>query len=371
MKIAILTEILSTHSGSRAPVELAKHLSLSNEITLIVYALKTEKRVKRELEKKGVKVFLINSPKIPFGRWLVAFKVLPHLRGQDIISFHGTLPTFLVAKLSGLPLVKTYYGTQLNAYLERLLPYQKPTLKDKFLNWLGNKLILIVQRIYFRLSDQVVAISKYTSKEAKKLYGRKIPFIHLGAAPLSSNQQLTINNQQFPTILSISRFTPYKGFHLLIEAVKRMDRKVNLFIVGSASQPKYLDYLKEIKTPNTKILVDISDQELANLYRNCDLYATCDRYLFFGLPPLEAALFGKPTLALDFCAAHEIIIHGKTGLVAKNLEKFKKSLVRLIQNGDFREQLGRNAKKRVEEKFTWKKTAQKYEEIFRKHENRA
>lgn len=367
MKLAILTEILSTHSGSRAPIELAKYLSLNNEVTLLAYSFSAEKEIKKDLEKRGVRVILIDAPDIPLGKWLAAFKFLPHLQENKLISFHGTLPTFLVAKLAGLPLVQTYYGTQLDAYLEKLLPSQKPSLKDKFLNWLGNQLVLLIQKIYFGLSNQVVAISNYTSREARKLYGRKIPFIHLGASVESfrATRSKTARSAAV-NILSVSRITPYKGFHLLMEGVKKTGRRVNLFIVGSASQPEYLAYLKKNKSPRTKILIDVSDQELVSLYQNCDIYASCDRYLFFGLPPLEAALSGKPSVVLDYCAAQEIVAHQKTGFIAKNLGEFTKYLKLLIDNPVLRAKMGREAKVKAEKNFSWEKTAGLYEQLFAK-----
>lgn len=390
MKIAILTEILSTHSGSRAPIELAKSLSLHNKITLLAYSFLAEKGVQNELEKRGVKVVLVNPPKIPFGKWWAAFKFFPHLKKSEIISFHGTLPTFLVAKLSGRPLIKTYYGTQLDAYYEKLLPEVKPSLKDKYLNWLGNQVILCIQRIYFGLSTQVVAISTYTSQEAKKLYGKKISFFHLGATKVPTPDEEHLRGEEHrehlrgggidpalagsrdtsevkkerPTILSVSRLTPYKGFHHLIKAVRETGNGVNLFIVGPVSQPKYLEYLKKIKTPQTKILIDLSDQKLANLYQNSDIYASCDRYLFFGLPILEAALFEKPSVILNTCAAQEIVIHEKTGFVAKDLNEFTKYLKVLIDNPALGAKMGQEAKIWAQKKFSWQKTAQKYHRLF-------
>ena len=364
MKIAVLTEILSTHSGSRAPIELAKHLSLNNKVTLMAYSFKTDSKVKQELEKSGVAVILIDVPNILFGKWLVAFKFLPHLKGNDIISFHGTLPVFLVARLSGIPLVQTYYGTQLDAYLERLLPYQKNNFKDKFLNFLGNKITLLIGRVYLGLSNKVIAISQYGSLEAKKFYGQEIPFIYLGASLLSREKKPTTNYKLSVNILSVSRITPYKGFHLLIEAVKDVERKVNLFIIGSSPQPKYLDYLKKIGTANTKFFIDLSDKELARLYQNCGIYASCDRYPFFGLPPLEAALFGKPSVILDYCAAREIVVHQKTGFVAKDLKEFRKYLTILIDNSILRRKMGREAKTWARETFSWNKTAKEYLRSF-------
>lgn len=380
MKIAIISRSLSTHSGSRAPIELAKHLVLHNQITLIVFEGEDASPLKQELEKKGVKVIFIKTPPVVFGKWFGSLKLLPYLKGQDIISFHGTFPVFLVAKLSRIPIVKTYYGTQLDAYLERFLPGQKLNLINHLLNFLGNRLILYTERVSFSLASEVIGISRYTSGEAKKLYGRKIPYIHLGVNLPSLNKSSIINHKRglllrnkssVITILSVSRFTPYKGFHRLIEVFKDVSQKfpnIKLILVGSAPNLNYLNYLKKLsKNFNIQIIPNLPDEELTKLYQEADIYTTCDRYLFFGLPPLEAALFSKPSLALNYCAASEIIYNNKTGLVANNLEEFKKDLILLIRDERLRINLGKQAQKKVVKYFNLNNTVNSYEKLLSKY----
>lgn len=362
MKIAFLIKVLNPCSSSRAPIELAKKLSRHHQIILFAYKTQLDQECQKKLEKLGIKVILFNDS-LSLLKQLKAFQ-------PEILSFHATLPFFIGAKLSQIPLIKTYYGTQLNAYLERLIPGQKPSLSHRFLNFLANQYLIASEKIQFKLATEMIAISQYTSQEAKKLYHREIPFVYLGANSEPFKKKKQPKKTHPFTILSVSRITPYKGFHLLIQVVNEVQKKINLplklIIVGLAEKKNYLKYLNQIKTPDTKILLNLSNEKLAQLYQSCDLYATCDRYLFFGLPPLETALFGKPTLALDFCAASEIIIHGKTGLVAKNLNQFKKFLVQLIQDKSLRERLGQNAKKRVKKEFNWEKTTRTYEKIFKK-----
>jgi len=365
MKIALITEVISLHSGSKSPVELGEYLAGKNQVTIIAYQAKSDQGLLTKLKKRGIKIFLIKPYKIPLGKFPAAFKCLPVLKHHQLISFHGSPATFLVAKISGIPIVTTYYGTQLNAYLEKFTPDHKPNLKDCFLNRLGNQIILLVQKTYLNLSSQVIAISRYTAWEAWHLYRKKIPFIYLGVNPLSGNHRRpTVNRRPGVTILSVSRLTPYKGFHLLIQAVKKTGRRVNLQLVGSIPRSKYLTYLNKIKSAQTKIGVNISQQKLSFLYRQCDFYATCDRYLFFGLPPVEAALSGKPTVALNYCAAREIIKHQQTGLVAENLNQFVRYLKTLIDNPPLRHKMGQQAKKRAERFFSWPRALRQYQRLF-------
>ncbi|MBU0708657.1 glycosyltransferase family 4 protein, partial [Patescibacteria group bacterium] len=267
----------------------------------------------------------------------------------------------------------------LDAYLEKLLPYQKPSLKDKLLNWLANQIILFIQKIHFKLANQTIAISQYTSQEAQNLYNRTIPHIYLGSnfptdllkaksLPRTVPKGLIRGCQlKAINILSISRFTPYKGFHHLIKTfneLSKQHRNLKLILAGSLGSQKYLDYLKEIANDKVSFIVNCEDEKLAQLYQASDIYATCDRYLFFGMPILEAASFSKPLLALNFCAANEVVQHKETGFVANNLREFDSYLEKLIQNQKLRDALGKNAQKRTLHEFTWGKTAEKYQEVF-------
>ncbi len=109
----------------------------------------------------------------------------------------------------------------------------------------------------------------------------------------------------------------------------------------------------------------MKDFELAKLYQNCNLYVTCDRYLFFGLPIAEAANFKKPTVALNFAAAKELIETGKTGVVVKSGEEMKKTLKYLINNPEVVEKMGRSAFVKVKKEFSWEKIALEYDEFLR------
>lgn len=377
MKIAIISQNLNPCSSSRIHIELAKNLSKNHQVVIFAARVQVPLKLIKELGRQKIKIIPIKSSGFPLiGKYLGLYSLFKDLRSErtNIISFHATFPLFMAAKLTGKPVIKTYYGTQLDAYLERITPGQKPSLWQKFLNFLGNQALTALERIEFNLSTKVIGISQYTQNEARKLYGRRIPFVYLAVdsspLPETNPQKQKVKNNRF-FILSVSRITPYKGFHHLIQAVKDIQNQVNypleLWIAGSLEKNAYLDYLNRIKTPKTKLFIDITDEKLTTLYQNCDLYATCDRYPFFGLPLLEAAIFGKPALALDFCAAPEIIDDEKTGLLAKDLKDYRKKLLRLVKDKKLRIKLGQNARRKVKKDFTWKEMAKQYEEIFKKY----
>lgn len=371
MKIGILTEIVNFSSGARAPLEIARHLSRhKHHVTVYATANEMDPDVKKNLETDGVGVKLIDKPNFPGGKFFVFLKLFfVLLRDKpEIFTFSGRPPFFFAAWATGIPIVRIYMGTQFDALLEYEVPDIPVPVWKKLLNFIANVYIYLVDFSSFRLSRAVVAISRFSAHEGETLYKRRMSkIIYLGTTILP--HVTTQPTNQVIYFLSVSRLTPYKGFHLIIAALKKVEtqKKICLTIAGSQPKPKYLTYLKSLAETKVEvnIVVNPTDQQLAKLYQQTYCYLTADRYLYFGMPVAEAASFGVPTIAFDFAAAREIVAHGKTGYVATNEAEFVKFVQKML-NLAHRNRLGQAAKRFVAKNFTWKQAARQYEEVFRK-----
>ena len=142
MKIAIVAEAAETHSGSRTEVELAKQfVKLGNEVIFFAHEDPSTKQGKLELQKAKVKLILIKSPNLKFlGKYIGGLRLAQRLRKEKpgIISAHTTLPLLLGAKLSGIKIVSTYYGTQQDVWLDKIFP-KHPTALDNLINKFFNQ----------------------------------------------------------------------------------------------------------------------------------------------------------------------------------------------------------------------------------------
>lgn len=355
MKIAVITEALNIRSGSRAPINLAIALSkLKNEVTVLSLSKNSILSLKKDLENQGLKVTLFGQPKL-----ISTFKLIRTLLAlkPDVISFHATLTFLIASRLTNIPIVKTYYGTQLDAYLENVFP-GKITAFDKIANYALNFIVIFVDRLQLLLADKTVAISSYCANQVKLLFGKKIDYIYLGSNLIDGGSYKNQRVGEF--ILSVSRFTPYKGFHKLIEAC----RKLPLIIVGSEEKKRYFRYLLSIKGKSHQLKINVNDSELAALYQKCVFLASFDNYPFFGMPILEAATFSKPAIALNRGAISELIMNKETGYVAQNEQEFTKLAKKLYTNTKLVKKLGAHAKAYAQN-FTWEKTATSYLKIFK------
>ena len=183
MDIAVIVHSLNTHSGSRAPIELAKNLTKNNRVTLYSYPDNIDKNLIKTLEKLKIKTILLpykgNSVINQIKNTFALSKRLNHAK-HDIISSHCLPPLFMATWFSNTPTVATYYGTQKNILKEKNFP-KKISPLNIFSQRILNLIIFAEQWIIVNTTSKTVAISKYTMHEADKSYHRKLSFIYLGA----------------------------------------------------------------------------------------------------------------------------------------------------------------------------------------------
>ncbi len=108
--------------------------------------------------------------------------------------------------------------------------------------------------------------------------------------------------------LVVSRLLPYKNLDRLF-AVFTERTDLELVVVGTGPLMKTL---QEMATSNIHLLGSVNDRELSWLYGHArSLIAPANED--YGLTPLEAASFGKPTLALKSGGYLDTVSEGTSG----------------------------------------------------------
>jgi glycosyltransferase involved in cell wall biosynthesis len=163
-----------------------------------------------------------------------------------------------------------------------------------------------------------------------------------------------------PYILFTGRLSYRKGLFDLIECGKHICKKypnVSFVIPGSGR----LASLLEQKTQDYgiadqfKFLGFVPRDELIKLYQHATLYVLPSHYE--GLPTvlLEAMSCGLPVVATAVSGNLDVITHEKNGILVppKSPEKLAEALSALLDNEQERKRLGENARKTIEENYTW------------------
>lgn len=368
MKIGILVDILDEHSGARATPQLVR--ALAEKSTTDEFVILTKQN---RLPLEAVKSFPVNVKIIIFRKSLFLALDLWHkikLERINIISAHCSLRLLITARFAGVRIVRTDYGTQFPSLNNSFYSW-KTNLTTQLLNRLGDLWVYFRDGLKFNVSHLNLGISLDNSQKSYWLYGQKIDFIYLGCNNFNRAQLAGAKVGSPLKIISISRFVPYKGFHILIDAFKNIcsrHQNLELVLIGGQAGGRYWDFLKKLAGgwPNIKILLNPDDHILTEYLSSSHIYASGTRWEGLGLPFLEASLFGLPTLGFDFFGpAQEVIKDDETGLLAQDFNDFQNKLERLVADGDLRYRLGKSGREFAAQ-FTWEKTAQAYLEVFKR-----
>jgi spore coat protein SA len=183
-------------------------------------------------------------------------------------------------------------------------------------------------------------------------------------------------------VMFVGRLIRIKGVHLLLKAwpniIKQVPNAV-LLIVGSAfyGSKRLTPYVKRLHYYGNKMrrhvrfVPYIPHSEIQNWFRMADVLVVPSSVKeAFGLVNVEAMASGVPVVATRAGGMKEIIEHGRTGYLIKasNLQdELAPRIVSLLTDPGLVEAMGMESVRRVEEHFTWARTAERLLEMY-KHE---
>jgi glycosyltransferase involved in cell wall biosynthesis len=107
----------------------------------------------------------------------------------------------------------------------------------------------------------------------------------------------------------VSRLLPYKNVHAVVEAFASLPSE-RLVVVGTGPEA---ERLRRVAPANVVLAGSVEDEELRWLYAR-SVAVVAASYEDFGLTPLEAAAFGKPSAALRWGGFMDTVVEGKTGV---------------------------------------------------------
>jgi hypothetical protein len=106
-------------------------------------------------------------------------------------------------------------------------------------------------------------------------------------------------------------------------------------------------------------------EEIAAFYQNIDAYICASRTEGGPHPILEASSCGVPVISTNVGIAPELIEQNVNGiLIERNITAIKKAVILLRDDKDLRIEMGRNARKTIEENWTWDIQARNYIPFF-------
>ena len=294
----------------------------------------------------------------------------------------------ILTKLNyGLPLVLTAHS------LEPLRPWKREQLGGgyDFSGW--------VEKTAIEMADAVIAVSESTKADLLRLFRvdpARVHVIHNGIdleeyAERRDDEVLQRHgvDPARPYILFVGRITRQKGIIHLVKALRHLDPGFQVVLcAGAPDTPEIAAEMKsavEAAQQGRPGVVWIEKMlpkaEIIALYSGAEVIVCPSIYEPFGIINLEAMACGTPVVASAVGGIPEVVVHGETGLLVPveqnkeapfepvKAERFALNLAEaineLMRDEVRRRHMAREARRRVEENFSWEVIAQKTAELYR------
>jgi len=225
---------------------------------------------------------------------------------------------------------------------------------------------------------EIVANSYYTRKVVSRLYriNGEVPVIHPGVdLNLNSNHLLDPDpdpKEEDYKILSVGAMIPMKNYPNIIRAFSYLPQKLKsslkLIIIGDGPERKNIRSLISKLNLKKHVIIrrKVTERELEGFYRECRFVVNTTLHEPFGLVPLEAALFCKPSIVSNIGGMKEFVVPEKTGIVVDplNPKEISRSMQRLIEDENLAIKMGLKARERVIKKFRVEDSTKKIASIL-------
>lgn len=158
-------------------------------------------------------------------------------------------------------------------------------------------------------ASSYLANSAVVAGRIERAYGIEAAVLHPPGGLVEGPQQRPIGiADEF--VLTVCRLLDYKNVDAVVEGVAGVDGP-QLVVVGSG--PDGPAIRRRAAGTDTVFLEGISDAELRWLYQHCTALVSAS-HEDFGLTPVEAAGFGRPSVVLAKAGFLETVIAGETGV---------------------------------------------------------
>ncbi len=297
-------------------------------------------------------------------------KIRAAFRACDLIHALDGWPYGFIAAIASFGLKKRLIITAIGTGAVK--PLYNP-IKRTLLGWA------------YRRADRLTAISNNTKREILKIFpDLKIEVINHGVDYKkfeTHNSQLTTYNKFKPYILSVGALKKRKGLEYSIRAFAEVSKNfpgLRYLIFGKGEEYKDLKNLSESLEVSERVEFlsytlnrHISDQELADLYKNAELFVLLPQDFQkdiegFGLVFLEAAAAGLPVIGASGTSAEDAIRNGENGFLvdAQNPLFAAEAMKKILSDKKMLDNMSQESIKFAKE-MSWGKAVSHYIQLYR------
>jgi len=369
MRIAFIGQkgIPSLSGGVEKHVEkLAVNMaSLGHDVTVYTRPSYTDKTMR---EYKGVK--LVSLPSIHT-------KHLDAITHTFIATLHALFQHYDVIHYHSIgPSILSFIPKILRPDVQVIATFHSRDYFHQKWNTFARLCLHIAERVMCSVPDQTIVISETLQKYAEAIYKRPFVCIPNGADVSFEAETALLNKWGLRPkryVLSVSRLVAHKGIHYLIKAFNELEdtnklpNNFKLVIVGAPANTEEYEIFLKVMAHNRSNIIFTGEQtgkDLEELFSHAYLFVQPSEDEGLSLALLEAMGHGLMPLVSDIPANREAIAN--TGVIFKNkdVESLKKELAYFVNRPDEVSALGKSAKERVQENYSWEAIASRTLEVY-------
>jgi glycosyltransferase involved in cell wall biosynthesis len=237
-------------------------------------------------------------------------------------------------------------------------------------------------RVLASKADLITAVSQQTKTEIIHDYlstncKKELEVVYNGVDTdyfnpqnVKENLKKAYNIEDHKVILYAGSFKMRKRFFNLMYCFKEIIKKfpkTKLLIIGPQDNLVY-KLIDDLGLKQAVIFMKgVRYADMPIMYVAADIVAIPSSYEGLPLVMLETMSMGKPVLATLAGGAKEVINDGKNGMLIAidDLEALEEKMLFLLKSDDFRQELGKNARNTILNKFNLRKCAQEYANLYR------
>jgi len=292
------------------------------------------------------------------------FVIIPYMKKEKpdyIVGFlrEEAITTVKLSKKLGIKSINFIFETPI---------WMKKQIGNRFKNEYRGKFKKSWEKTKFAYQETnfLIPNSELTRKECSQWLKRivEVP-IYPGMDFIRKKSNIREKNQ----IIYIGRLNEYKNVDILIEALSMVKDAPKLVIIGCGEEENKLKGLSNKLNVKCDFKGRVTDEEKWLELRKSMFMVFPSSFEGFGIPPAESLICGKPCICSHIPIFHEVYQNKVEYFEENNVIDLAKKIKFLLNNANYRKKKGKEGKKYVKSKFSWKKSAEKIEKILTDYKN--
>jgi len=239
-----------------------------------------------------------------------------------------------------------------------------------------------VRRLSLRRATALTSISAFTARKMSEVQGVDAAKIEVIPCVISGELLHANGNGRKPPsphnspkiLLVVGRLDArerHKGLDEVILALPQITKTapdVMLVVAGDGDDRNRLEELVSKRGMSDRVIFKgiVSDEELIDLYKRCDVFLMPSSQEGFGIVFLEAMAFKKPVIGGNHGGTPEVIIDNETGFLVEHgdVEALANKISTLLHDPELCNRMGEAGRRRVEENYTFESLRKNIRSLF-------